>query len=126
MKKTTVTIDAYECETCGHKHTEDWYGKWSIFHCPEHGEFCNDGGGGYCCLFRYLEGRGDRASCPICGWTAIESYSEKYDERQGKKPRTEKEIESFKKAQKRIMDGHHIYSGYPAYKRIVEFKRRSN
>lgn len=131
MKKTTITTteDAWQCEVCGTRHINEWGGKWAIFHCPKHGEFCNDGLGN-CGLFRYVEKFGrDRICCPICGWSPNEDWAEKYDDRNneiydkrtGTFPKTEKELQSFHKAQDWIFKYPKVYSGMMSYRRLLEY-----
>ena len=118
MKEVSVSTEAWQCEACGRKHTIEWHGKWSIFHCPEHGEFCNTGLN-TCGIFRYSEfHKREVCSCPICGWVAIEERSEVYDNRIGKEPETEKEKQSFLKEQDKLISYPHGNSGYSSYKRI--------
>lgn len=131
MKATTITTteDAYQCEICGHKHTDEWSGKWAIFHCPRHGEFCNDGLNN-CGIYREVEGRkGIRICCPICGWVAKDDWREKYDEkgeveiydkRTGTLPKTEKELKSFYRRQDFVL-GDRNNGGMMSYRRLLEY-----
>jgi len=117
MKEVIIEIKAYQCEACNLKHDEEY--KDAIFRCPEHGEFCNDGGMNTCGLFRFIESKETEIiSCPICGWSPIRELAENQNMRRGEKPKTEKEIESFKKAQNYLMNDPHNHSGYSSFKRI--------
>lgn len=120
MKEETRTKieKVWVCDTCGKAHYEDWYGKWSIFHCSQHGEFCNAGVES-CGIFRYKESHhSDLISCPICGWSTNDSYNkEPYDSREGDIPRTEKEIQSFQRQQEYILK--HTGLGYISHDRIA-------
>ena len=123
MKETTVTTteDAWQCEVCGCKHTNEWGGKWAIFHCPRHGEFCNDGLKN-CGLYRYVEShKKDQTCCPICGWTTIDRWTEKYDERKGEFPKTEKELKSFYWNQDWVLKNRICFSEMMSYRRLMEY-----
>ncbi len=139
MKETTITTteDAWQCEVCRHEHTDEWGGKWAIFHCPLHGEFCNDGLHN-CGLYRYVESHGrDQICCPICGWVAKDDWTEKYDERKDEKglfkmvevydkrtgtfPKTEKELKSFYRDQDYVLQHPEGFSGMMSYRRLMEY-----
>lgn len=66
------------------------------------------------------------ACCPICGWAVIQEYTEKYDDRKGEVPKTEKEINSFKKAQEYLMGDAHNNSGYISFKRIEAHRQKKD
>lgn len=116
-KIETISRKVFICDTCGMSYPEDDFGKWAIFHCPEHGEFCNDGC--YRCgIYREVEGKvGMYACCPICGWCSLEDDGDVYDDRKGSIPKTEKEIKSFQHSQDYVLQ--HIKDGI-SYKRIRE------
>jgi len=123
MKETTITTteDAWQSEVCGHEHTDEWDGKWAIFHCPLHGEFCNDGLHN-CGLYRYVESRERVGSCcPVCGWVAIDGLREDYDNRKGKLPKTEKELKSFYRDQDYVLEHPEGFSGMMSYRRLLEY-----
>ncbi|MBA7665751.1 hypothetical protein ES703_73825 [subsurface metagenome] len=130
MKKTTrtTTEDVWECETCGSQYNnKDDYGKWCIFHCPKHGEFCNDGLNN-CGLYRVTERKrsGTAICCPICGWIAIEDQTDEYDKRKGELPQTEREKKSLKWGQDFILSDSHNFSGSPSYKRLKAWKEKND
>ena len=79
------------------------------------------------CLFRIVEeGINEKRTscCPICGWATRESYAEKYDERKGKLPQTEKEKNSLKWEQYYILDNPVCHSGYKCYERLKNWKEK--
>lgn len=116
-KEIKITKTVWECETCKTYHEEDGGGKWFVFHCPEHGEFCNDGGG-RCGLYRLVEKvTNHRICCPICGWSVFKNYAEEYDSREGAKPETARKKESFYKEQQSILKYPQAYSGCTSFKR---------
>jgi len=127
MKKTTrtTTEDVWECETCGMQHNNDFGGKWCIFHCPKHGEFCNDGLNN-CGLYRTANGKGPRICCPICGWATLENSADEYDKRKGELPQTETDKKSLKWGQDFILRDPHNLSGQPSYKRLKAWKERKD
>ncbi len=122
MKKTTTTMtkDVWICETCGRGYTSEEYGKWVIYHCPEHGEFCNDLLK-HCGLFRMINKK-RVPCCPICGWATTENYAKEYDERKGKLPETKKEKESLKWEQCHILSNPVCYAGYKCYERLKKME----
>ena len=118
-KEITITKTVWECETCGTQHEEDGGGKWAIFHCPEHGEFCNDGGQ-RCGLYRFMEKTNSgKICCPICGWSPFKNYTKEYDLRKGSKPKTVVEKKSFRMEQQFTLKYPQAYSGYMSYKRMI-------
>jgi len=127
MKKTTRTMteDVWECETCGMQHNDDFGGKWCIFHCPKHGEFCNDGLQN-CGLYRTVEGKRTQACCPICGWIAIDDWTEEYDKRKGVLPQSQADKKSLEREQDRVLNDPHNNSGFMSYKRLKAWKEKQN
>jgi len=127
MKKTTrtTTEDVWECETCGMQHNYDFGGKWCIFHCPEHGEFCNDGLRN-CGLYRFVREKGRKACCPICGWVTLENSADEYDTRTGELPQFVTEEKSLKEEQDFVLSDPHNNSGSPSYKRLKAWKEKQN
>jgi len=127
MKKTTRTMteDVWECETCGHQHNNDYGGKWDIFHCPEHGEFCNDGLKN-CGLYRTVNEKGKKACCPICGWATLEVWNKEYDERKGELPESVLDKMSLKREQNYLFENAFNFSGSPSYKRLKAWTEKQN
>jgi len=129
MKETTrtTTEDVWECEICGMQYNnKDDNGKWCIFHCPEHGEFCNNGLNN-CGLYRTVNnGGGMKACCPICGWVAIDDWTDEYDTRKGELPQAETDKKSLKWQQDYILKDPHNNSGFASYKRLKAWKEEKN